>query len=100
MSALLPEWNYVPARIVEGDEYPSELVVSYRHSQNAAISVSSALEYSRNMIDWTSVTEDEAHVTIETQENFYGSGIDRIEVYFLDSIAPGERFLVRLKATL
>jgi hypothetical protein len=99
MSDLLPEWNYVPARIEDGDEYPSELIVSYRHSQNAAISVSSALEYSMDMIDWTLVTEDEAHVTIETQENFYDFGTDRIEVHFLDSIAPDKRFLVRLKAT-
>jgi hypothetical protein len=95
---LLPEWNYVPARIEDGDEYPGEFVISYRHSQNAAISVSSALEYSMDMINWTLVTEDEAHITIETQENFYNSGTDRIEVHFLDSIAPERRFLVRLKA--
>ncbi|MEC8906367.1 MAG: hypothetical protein VX407_04430 [Verrucomicrobiota bacterium] len=50
------------------------------------------------MINWTLVTEDEAHITIETQENFYNSGTDRIEVHFLDSIAPERRFLVRLKA--
>lgn len=95
---LLPQWEYVPSRIENEDEYPGEFIVSYRHSQNAAISVSSALEYSIDTINWTLVTEDEAHITIETQENYYGPRIDQIKVHFLDSIAPERRFLVRLKA--
>jgi len=95
---LLPQWDYVPFRIEDEDEYPGEFIISYRHSQNAAISVSSALEYSIDTVNWTLVAEDEAHITIETQENYYGSGIDQIKVHFLDSIAPERRFLVRLKA--
>ncbi|MDG1853359.1 MAG: hypothetical protein P8I97_04305 [Verrucomicrobiales bacterium] len=95
---LLPQWDYVPFRIEDEDEYPGEFIISYRHSENAAISVSSALEYSIDTVNWTLVAEDEAHITIETQENYYGSGIDQIKVHFLDSIAPERRFLVRLKA--
>ncbi|MEC7358046.1 MAG: hypothetical protein VYC09_06370 [Verrucomicrobiota bacterium] len=95
---LLPQWDYVPSRIEDEDEFSGEFIVSYRHSQDAAISVSLALEYSIDMVNWTLVAEDEAHITIETQENYYGPGIDQIKVHFLDSIAPERRFLVRLKA--
>jgi|TARA_B110000881_G_scaffold85617_1_gene75056 hypothetical protein len=96
---LLPEWSYIPAHIEDGNEYPGEIVISYPSSQQAAISVSSALEYSTDLVNWAAATEDDTHITINIEENFYGEGIDRVEVHLLDALAPGGKFILRLRAS-
>jgi hypothetical protein len=96
---LLPEWSYIPAHIEDGNQYPGEIVISYPSSQQAAISVSSALEYSTDLVNWAAATEDDTHITINIEENFYGEGIDRVEVHLLDALAPGGKFILRLRAS-
>jgi autotransporter-associated beta strand protein len=96
---LLPEWSYIPAHIEDGNQYPGEIIISYPHSQQAAISVSSALEYSTDLASWTAATEDDTHITIDIEEDFYGEGIDRVEVHLLDALAPDGKFLLRLRAS-
>jgi len=97
---LLPEWDYVPARFEDGNQYPGEVVISYPRSRNAAISVSSALEYSSDLMNWNSATENDTNITIDVEENFYGEGIDRVGIRLLDALAPEGKFLLRLKASL
>ena len=96
---LLPEWSYIPAHIEDGNQYPGGIIISYPHSQQAAISVSSALEYSTDLASWTAATEDDTHITIDIEEDFYGEGIDRVEVHLLDALAPDGKFLLRLRAS-
>lgn len=96
---LLPEWSYIPAHIEDGNEYPGEIVISYPRSQQAAISVSSALEYSTDLASWATATEDDTHITIDIEEDFYGEGIDRVEVHLLDALAPDGKFILRLRAS-
>ncbi len=96
---LLPEWSYIPAHIEDGNEYPGEIVISYPRSQQAAISVSSALEYSTDLVNWAAATEDDTHITIDIEEDFYGEGIDRVEVRLLDALAPEGKFILRLRAS-
>jgi hypothetical protein len=96
---LLPEWDYIPARVEDGNQYPAEIVITYPRSQQAAISVASALEYSSDLVNWNAATEDDTNITIDIQEDFHGSGIDRVEVHLLDTIAPEGRFLLRLRAS-
>jgi hypothetical protein len=96
---LLPEWSYIPAHIEDGNEYPGEIVISYPRSQQAAISVSSALEYSTDLVNWAAATEDDTHITIGIEKDFHGEGIDQVEVRLLDALAPGGKFILRLRAS-
>jgi hypothetical protein len=96
---LLPEWSYIPAHIEDENQYPGEIIISYPRSQQAAISVSSALEYSSDLVNWNAATEDDTHITIDIEEDFYGEGIDRVEVHLLDALAPDGKFLLRLRAS-
>jgi hypothetical protein len=97
---LLPEWEYVPARFEDGNQYPGEIGISYPRSKNAAISVSSALEYSSDLVNWHAASENDTNITIDLEEDFYGEGIDRVEIHLLDALAPKGKFLLRLKASL
>ena len=90
----------MPARFEDGNQYPGEIVISYPRSKNAAISVSSALEYSSDLVNWHAATENDTNITIDVEEDFYGEGIDRVEIHLLDALAPKGKFLLRLKASL
>ena len=96
---LLPKWDYIPARVEDGNQYPPKIVITYPRSQQAAISVSTDLEYSSDLVSWNAATEDDTNITIDVQKDFHGAGIDKVEIHLLDAIAPEGKFLLRLRAS-
>ena len=51
-------------------------------------------------MNWHAATENDTNITIDLEEDFYGEGIDRVEIHLLDALAPKGKFLLRLKASL
>jgi hypothetical protein len=89
-SGLGPTYHY---------EIPGELVISYRRWDHAATSVQSGVGFSTYLpIDvWNLVTPGLSGTTIEVDDDFFGSGVDRVRVGISDILAPGGYLFARLQ---
>ncbi|MDB4624209.1 PKD domain-containing protein [Akkermansiaceae bacterium] len=96
-TGLMPTYHYTPPAIVDGDEVPGQLVIVYRRWNEAAITVQSGVEFSTDFAVWNPVTLELTGATIEIDEDFFGSGVDRIRVGIPDTLATGGTLFGRLR---
>ena len=96
-TSLMPTCHYTPPAIVDGDEVPGQFVIVYRRRNEAAITVQMGVEYSTDLAIWNPVTLELSGVSIEADEDYFGSGVDRIRVGIPDNLAPGGTLFGRLR---
>ncbi|VGO13104.1 hypothetical protein PDESU_01658 [Pontiella desulfatans] len=90
-SGLEPTYN---------DEIPGELVIIYRRWDGSIGSVEAGVEFATGLRygGWTLVTNGLSGTTIEVDDDFFGTGVDRVRVGISDEHAPGGALFGRLRA--
>ena len=84
---LLPTWSVLPG----------EVVIAFRRSDDANVTVTSAVEYATDLEAWTIAAGGTDGVSITVDDDFYEPGIDRVEVRLPDSLATAGSLFVRLR---
>ena len=75
---------------------PTYFIYTYRRSDAAAASSTVAVQYGGSLGTWTDAEDDAANIIITETNNFYGTGIDKVEVKLNRSLAPGGKLFARL----
>ncbi|MBP84991.1 MAG: hypothetical protein CMO61_14205 [Verrucomicrobiales bacterium] len=96
-TSLMPTHHYTPPSTTGGDEVSGKIVTVYRRRDAAAITVQSGVEFSSDLVVWNPVTPDLGGTTIEVDDDFFGSGIDRVRVCVPATILPGDTLFARLR---
>ena len=75
---------------------PAYFIYTYRRSDAAAANSTIAVQYGSNLGSWANAADDAVNIIITEINDFYGVGIDKVEVKFKRSLAPGGKLFARL----
>ncbi|MCW1915809.1 autotransporter-associated beta strand repeat-containing protein [Luteolibacter sp. GHJ8] len=74
------------------------LVFSFRRTDLSNYEPNPALQYSTNLSTWTTALNGQSGVTIAVSNDFYGAGIDKVDVSLPPALANGGKLFSRLQA--
>jgi autotransporter-associated beta strand protein len=78
---------------------PTHLTFVFRRSDDSA-ALDPAVEYGSNLTGWTTAEDGIGGVTITVEDDFHGTGIDRVSVAIPRSLATGNRLFARLRINI
>jgi autotransporter-associated beta strand protein len=80
---------------------PDFLIFNYRRSDDALADSNTAMkvQYGSSLTGWTDATAS-ADVVITSFDDFYGVGVDKVEVKIRRSLASGQKLFARLHVTV
>lgn len=79
---------------------PSYLIYTFRRSDTANATATITAEYGTSLTSWSTAVHDGSNVIITVTNDFYGAGVDRVQVKLARSLAPSGRLFTRLKVLL
>jgi hypothetical protein len=84
--------------VVDNTSDASYLIFNYRRSDDAAADPNTTIraEYSVTLSSWTTAVNDDSTVIITPYDDFYGSGVDKVEVKIHRDLALGGKLFTRL----
>lgn len=87
---------------VDSTSEPGYMIFNYRRADEAHNDPKTAIEveYGSDLLGWTTAVHDNDNVKISMDDDFYGTGIDRVQVKLKQSLDPGGRLFSRLKVTV
>jgi uncharacterized protein YodC (DUF2158 family) len=74
-------------------------IYTYRRSDMANVSPGTVItvEYGTNLSNWTTASHDGTNIVISATDDFYGTGVDRVQVKIARSLATNGKLFTRLK---
>ncbi len=82
---------------------PDFYIFNFRRSDEAAADTTTtiAVQYGNDLVGWTTAVDDATDVVITETDDFYDTGIDKVEVKLRRSVlAPGGKLFARLLVTV
>lgn len=81
---------------------PNYVVFTYRRTDEANNDPNTTIrvEYGGNLVGWTTAVHDNDNIKITSDNDFYGTGIDRVQVRIKRSLATDNKLFSRLKVNV
>lgn len=87
---------------VDNTSEPDYMIFNYRRADVAhdALNTTIEVEYGSDLLGWTTAVHDNDNVKISVDDDFYGTGIDRVQVKLKQSLGAEDRLFCRLRVTV
>ena len=96
LGAANPSSNAVGLLPTFNNTDPTYFIYTYRRSDSAAANTAVAVQYGSTLGNWTNAADDAVNIIITETNDFYGTGIDKVEVKLKRTLAPGGKLFARL----